>query len=78
MLGQDTLFTLDPKLSEGVSGHQSSLQASAIKLRPPTLQFDSLFESGNLQKAVQASLQLGIVAQELIYTCKHLYIEMMP
>ncbi len=40
----------------GIDSQQMLLQGHASSLsRPPSLEFDSQFESGNLQKAVQAS-----------------------
>lgn len=43
----------------GIDSQQMLLQGHASSLsRPPSLEFDSQFESGNLQKAVQASYHL--------------------
>lgn len=44
------------RVGTGIESQQMLLQGHASSLsRPPSLEFDSQFESGNLQKAVQAS-----------------------
>ena len=58
-----------PKAMGLSSSQQMLLQGHAsLGTRPPTLEFDSQFESGNLQKAVQASLYCS---HHCVGQCRH-------
>ena len=53
---QRSLSSPAARVGTGTDSQQMLLQGHASSLsRPPSLEFDSQFESGNLQKAVQAS-----------------------